>query len=198
MLANQILHRHLHGSAKNSVKPMRDSAHYVQFFNNDLAFVQAVSAFLHEGLLSGSACMAVLTPSHREQVDARLRELGLDPTTLAAQYRYITLDAPTLLASFLNQGVLDRHRFHHDMGQLMRQVGSGGRHVCAVGEMASLLAQQAGVALAIQLEEFWNELSRHFSFSLFCGYDTAALHDDLDGQAYKRLCAVHSHVIHAD
>jgi len=177
---------------------MRDSARYVQFFNNDLAFVQAISAFLREGIQSGSTCMAVLTPAHREQVDARLRELGLDPVALAAEYRYIPLDAPTVLASFLNDGALDRHRFHHDMGRLMRQAGSGGRHVCAAGEMASLVAQQAGVALAIQLEELWNELSRHFSFSMLCGYDTAALPGDIDGKAYKQICAVHSHVIHAD
>lgn len=177
---------------------MPDSAHYVQFFNNDPAFVQAISAFLREGIQSGSTCMAMLTLEHREQVDAHLRELGLDPAALAAEYRYVPLDAPTVLAGFLNDGALDRHRFHHDMGRLMRQAGSGGRHVCAAGEMASLLVRQAGVALAIQLEELWNELSRHFSFSLFCGYDSTALSDDIDGKAYRRICAVHSHVIRAD
>lgn len=177
---------------------MRDSVHYVQFFNDDLAFVQAISMFLRDGLEAGSICMAVLTLAHRQQVDACLRGLGLDPVALAAEYRYIALDAPTVLAGFLNDGVLDRHRFHHDMGRLMRQVGSGGRHVCAAGEMASLLAQQAGVALAIQLEELWNELSRHFSFSLFCGYDAAALSDAIDSKTYKQICAVHSHALHAD
>lgn len=173
---------------------MRDSVHYVRFFDNDLAFIQATSAFLQEGLDAGCTCMIALTPLHQEQVDAHLRESGLDPEVLAAEYRYIALDAPSVLASFLNEGKLDRHRFHNDMNQLMRQAASGGRPIYVTGEMASMLAHRA-VPLAVELEELWNELSDHFNFTLFCPYLRAPFENDEDSKALRRICAVHGHVL---
>jgi hypothetical protein len=169
---------------------MRDSVHYVQFFDNDLGFVQATSAFLQEGLDAGCTCMVALTSAHQEQVDARLRESGLNPELLAAEYRYIALDAPSVLETFLNEGKLDRHRFHNDMNQLMRQAASGGRPLYVTGEMASMLAQR-DVSLAVELEQLWNELSDHFSFTLFCPYLRAPFMEDEDGKALRRIYAVH-------
>ena len=53
---------------------MRDPGHYVQFFDGDDSFVHAASLFIQEGLESGCTCILVTTPTHRGQIEARLRE----------------------------------------------------------------------------------------------------------------------------
>lgn len=176
---------------------MRDPGHYVQFFDDDAGFVAIACRFIQECVESGCTCIVVTTPAHSEQIEARLRESGLDPAALAAGYSYIALDARSTLATFMKDGKLDQQRFHNDMGLLMRQAASRGQPIHAFGELASLLTQDGSAALSIQLEELWNELSRHHSFTLFCTYARASFADAATRKNFDRICAVHSHVITA-
>lgn len=177
---------------------MRNSGHYAQFFDGDDDFVHAASRFLHRGIEAGCTCIVAVTAAHHEQIDARLRALGLDPAALASGYRYITLDAASTLATLMSDGKLDQQRFHRDMGQLMRQAASRGQPIYVFGEMVSLLMKQGLAAIAIQLEELWNELSRHYSFTMFCAYARDTLTGELNDKIFKQICAVHSHMITAE
>lgn len=174
------------------------SGHYVQFFDGDDDFVHAAGRFVQQGIATGCTCIVVVTPVHHEQIDVRLRALGLDPAALASEYRYITLNAQSMLATLVRDGKLDQQRFHHEMGQLIRQAASRGQPVYALGEMVSLLMEQGLPATAIRLEELWNELSRHYSFTLFCAYARNTLAGDSCNSVFKQICAVHSHVITAE
>lgn len=174
---------------------MRDPGHYVQFFDGDDSFVAATCRFIQEGIESGCTCIVVVTPARSEKIEARLRESGLDPAALAAAYSYIALDARSTLATFMKDGRIDSRHFHNDMGLLMRQAASRGQPVYAVGEAASLLMEDGLATTAVQLEELWNELSRHHSFTLFCTYVRAPFTSASTRRTFDQICAIHSHVL---
>lgn len=174
---------------------MRDQGHYVQFFDGDDNFVRATGRFIQEGIESGCTCIVAATLQHREGIEAQLRESGLDPATLASEYRYIALDARSTLDAFMQDGKLDSQRFHSDMGLLMRQAASRGQPVYIVGELVSLLVQDGLATMAIRLEELWNELSRHHHFTLLCGYIRTSFTNPTNSKIFDQICAIHSHVI---
>ena len=67
--------------------------------------------------------------------------------------------------------------------------------VRAYGEMVDMLWQQGKRDAAIRLEEYWNDLGKLQTFSLFCAYPM----DPLDSKAYdgplQCVCKAHSHLI---
>jgi hypothetical protein len=171
---------------------MNKSDHTVQFFGADHQLVEAVARFLHEGLLEDETCIVAMTQEHREQVESRLIDAGMDPQRLIATYRYIALDARALLASFIDERTgIDAHRFHESVGLLVRQAAARGQPVRICGEIVNLLVQEGRHATALHLEELWNELSRYQAFTLFCTYHDAALNPKFR----HLLHAAHSHVL---
>jgi hypothetical protein len=172
---------------------MNHAAHFVQFFEADDRLVRGVSRFLGEGLESSCTCVSIATPEHRARIDQHLRERGLDPAALEADYRYISLDAGETLAKITRDGVLDQERFHEAMGLLVRQAAARGQPVRIFGEMVAVLADDGRRDAVILLEELWNELSRHHSFTLYCAYPLSAFAGDLRSQTL--VCAIHGHVV---
>ena len=91
---------------------------------------------------------------------------------------------------------LDRHQFHQAFNTLIRQVSSRGEPVCIYGEMVNLLVERQLPEAALELEELWNELSRHHTFTLYSGYSDPALASiNHTRDSFARICAAHSHVI---
>jgi hypothetical protein len=151
--------------------PMSNSAHILRFFVSDEEYVQAACDFLREGIVAGETCVAMATAEHHRQIDACLLQAGLNTATLAAEYRYIPLPAEQTLQSLFDpRAGIDRERFHRHFNLLVSQAAARGQPVRIFGEMVSLLAEQGHPAAAIELEELWNELSRHRHFTLFCSY----------------------------
>ena len=172
---------------------MNHAAHFVQFFEADDRLVNGVSRFLGEGLESGSTCVALATPEHRAAIAEQLRARGLDPAALEADYRYIPLDATHMLGKVMRDGHPDQQRFHDVIGLLVRQAAARGQPVRIFGEMVAILAKEGRRDALIRIEELWNELSRHHSFTLFCAYPLAAFAGDLRSQTL--VCAIHGHVV---
>ena len=173
---------------------MTDTAHLVQFFSADDRLVQVVSDHMREGFAVGDTCVAVLTAEHRQAIEASLRSAGLNPEALSAEYRYVPLDADTMLASLYDPRTgFDRERFHNDCGLLIRQVSARGQPVRFYGEMVDLLVEQGRPAAAIELEELWNELSRHHNFHMFCTYRVSSF---TENPRYRKLLhGLHTHVV---
>lgn len=173
---------------------MSNSAHIVQFFRNDDEYVRAAGYFLWEGLHAGETCVAVATAAHLQQLEMYLGDTDLDPDALTAEYRYIPLHAELMLPTFFDarEGI-DRERFHRQFNLLLSQVSSRGQPVRIFGEMVSLLAEQGRSAAAIELEELWNELSRHHHFNLFCSYRVSPF---TENPRYRKLLhSLHNHVV---
>lgn len=173
---------------------MIDTAHLVQFFSADDRLVTVVSDHMREGFAAGDTCVAVLTADHRRAIEASLRNAGLNPEALSAEYRYVPLDAETMLASLYDPRTgFDREQFHNDCGLLIRQVSARGQPVRFYGEMVDLLVEQGRPAAAIELEELWNELSRHHNFYMFCTYRVSSF---TENPRYRRLLhGLHTHVV---
>ncbi|HEX7011400.1 MAG TPA: MEDS domain-containing protein [Steroidobacteraceae bacterium] len=172
------------------------AAHLVQLFDSEACLIQGVTRFLREGFETGCTCIALATQSRRQRLDDALQAAGLDPVELAAQYRYIALDAHTTLAGFLTGGKLDPQRFHRNMGLLVTQAAARGQPVRIYGDLVALLADEGRVETALQLEDLWNELSRYRTFTLLCAYRCEALGCNVRHHAVVR--AVHNHVLTAE
>jgi hypothetical protein len=173
---------------------MSHSAHIVQFFSSDEEYLRAAGRFLCEGLLAGDTCVAVVSAKHLGQLEAALFAAGLNAGALSAEYRYIPLLAEDTLQTFFDARTgIDQQRFHRQFNQLMSQAGARGQPVRIFGEMVSLLVDQGRPAAAIQLEELWNELSRHHNFTLFCSYQDSPF---TQNPRYRKLLhGIHSHVL---
>lgn len=170
--------------------------HYVQFFSSDAEWVRRVARFVKDGVDAGCTCVVVATTEHRVGIAAHMSALGLDPVALVASYQYIELDAEALMSTFISANRLDRHQFHSGFNTLIRQASSRGEPVCIYGEMVNLLVERHLPDAALELEELWNELSRHHTFTLFCGYsDPALARINHTRDTFARICGVHSYVI---
>lgn len=169
------------------------SDHFVQFFEVDAQLVDAVSGFVERGVRLSEVCVVIVTPQHRQAIGVSLQARGLDVVALEATYRYIVIDAESMLAEFLDDSGLHRRRFHERADMLLRQASASDRPVRVFGGMVAILAARGSLAFAIELEELWNELCRSHNFVLFCAYPLQLLTSQSDAQLYRHICAVHQH-----
>jgi MEDS: MEthanogen/methylotroph, DcmR Sensory domain len=189
--SGSLIHNATHGKNQRPVT-MNCSTHLVQVFGNDEPLVAAVARYVCEGLRADETCVVCATAEHRLRIDELLCAAGQDPAALEAEYRYIKLDAECTLATFYERRTgLNRMRFHRNIGQLIRQASSRGQPVRIFGEMVVLLLAQNRPETAIELEELWNEASRHHNFSLLCTYPASEF---TCNPRYRQLLrGVHSH-----
>lgn len=177
---------------------MSDTArHLVQFFYTDDRRLAAVERYIRDGLAAGDTCVVIVTTAHRKDIESQLRAAGIDPAAVSADYRYIPLDAEEMLATFFSPRTgIDMPRFHRTFGLLISQAAARGQPVRIFGEMVDLLVDQGRPAVAIELEELWNELTRQHNFTLFCTYQVSAFTENPRYQ--KLLYGAHSHVVAAE
>ena len=173
---------------------MNETAHLVQFLHADDRLVVAAARFVSDGLAAGDTCVVIATPEHRRSIDSQLLAKGLNPTALSAEYRYIPLDARQMLATFFNSWTgIDSQRFHRHFGLLVSQASARGQPVRIFGELVGELVEQGWPSAAIELEELWNELSRQYSFTMFCAFCVSSF---TENPRYQHLLrGAHSQVL---
>jgi hypothetical protein len=160
--------------------------HIVQTYQDPAFLADAVAEYLGTGLGRGEAAIVIARPEHRARF---LEKLGARPAD-----QLVLLDAEETLARFMVDGMPEWTAFREAVGGLIAQVRLHYPTVRAYGEMVDILWQQGQREAAIRLEEYWNELGRLQTFSLFCAYAM----DPLDAKNYSGLdsvCKVHTHFI---
>jgi hypothetical protein len=166
------------------------SEHHVQLFDEPDSRVEGVANFLYRGWLSGGPLLVVARPLHWTLIQARLQTKGCPVAEITAAGRLVALDAATTLASFLdnspNPALFDRH-----VGTPVSRLSRRGR-LHAYSEMVDILAEQALLRTAHELETLWNELAIRESFTLLCGYASAHFGDPRDADALHRICCAHT------
>lgn len=172
--------------------------HFVQFYDADNFLLDAVVGFIADALRSGGAGIVVATPPHREGVEQRLADQGIDLTQARARGRYLWLDAAETLDRFMVDGWPDAVRFTEVIGGLIRQMSAGGQRVNIYGEMVALLADEGNFGATVRLEELWNELQQDQTFALFCGYPMSHLAGPEHAELLQQVCTAHAHVIPAE
>jgi hypothetical protein len=160
--------------------------HFVQLYQDLEFLIETVADYINTGLQRGEAAIVIATPDHRAKFLEKLEPRG-------GQLKL--LDAEKTLARFMTSGMPEWRSFHEIVGGAIAELRLQYPAVRAYGEMVDVLWQKDQREAAIQLEEYWNELGRLQTFSLFCAYYM----DNLDSNAYggplESVCKVHTHLI---
>jgi hypothetical protein len=162
--------------------------HRVQLYQDPALLAQAVREYIGNALRRGEAGVIVATREHRA-----LFVQGLEDFVESGQLS--VYDAEETLARIMVDDRLDWRSFQHAMGGLIAEVRLQYPGVCAYGEMVDVLWQRGNLEAALRLEEFWNELARLQTFSLFCAYRMDPLDRTAYGGPLEGVCRAHSHLI---
>jgi hypothetical protein len=164
--------------------------HIVQTWQDEAFLGETVAQYIGSGLHGGDAGLIVASAEHAELFKRSLRSAGAD-----GQLRF--LDAEATLAKFMRGGMPDWNSFHQVVGGLIAEIRLQYPTVRVYGEMVDVLWQRGERDAAIRLEEFWNELAKLQTFSLFCAYRMDNLDASAYGGALECVCHVHTHLIPA-
>jgi PAS domain S-box-containing protein len=178
-----------------SWREVSEFEHFVQFCETDEFLVKSVSKFVSAGLMNGDATIILATQPHRESIEEHLQAEGLVVTVARAQGKYISMDAAATLSQIMVDGSIDPVRFHKVIGDVLQQAAKGGRNVRVFGELVALLWAEGNRAVAIRLEELWNDLSHRHCFSLFCAYPMGGFDGEAFGLEFAEICRQHARVI---
>lgn len=173
--------------------------HSVQFYSDDSFLLEELSRFIGSALGAGDAGIVIGTKAHREGIALRLKALGLEIVPVIQQGRYIALDAAETLSKFMLNGWPDPARFAEVMGSAIAQAKAASQgeqsRVAVFGEMVALLWADGNPAVAMRLEELWNDLAKTQSFRLHCAYPMNLFRLEGDGEPVLKICAEHSQII---
>jgi hypothetical protein len=165
--------------------------HFVQIYNDDRTFVDALEGFVAAGLRAGDGVVVVATPARLAALEERLSANGIDVKLAAMTDQYIGLDAERTLAKFMIRGWPDDILFEGVMTELLQRAGKDGRRVRAFGEMVALLWQDGHTGATVRLEHLWHRLCHEKGFPLFCAYPRVGFTKDA-GLSIREICAAHS------
>ncbi|HYV00025.1 MAG TPA: ATP-binding protein [Pyrinomonadaceae bacterium] len=177
---------------------MRDTEHFVQFYEADGFLLNSLSGFIGKAIKSGDGAIVVATEAHRRGLDELLQANGLDVDSARAHGCYVSLDAADTLAKLMVDGAPDPARFNDIIGSVIAGVTDGRSRTSAFGEMVALLWAEGNFTAAIRLEELWNDLQKLHPFSLFCAYPMNELGGERFVEPHSSVCSVHSRVIPAE
>jgi hypothetical protein len=164
-------------------------SHAVQFYNDDVFLIDAVSAFITAGAKENATIIVVATEKHCEELRNTLQALG----NSGGDDKVIYLDAFDLLSDFMVHGWPNQTRFASTVGGIVERAALRGP-VRIFGEMVAVLWAQGKTRAAIRLEELWNELATRHAFSLLCAYPTSSFPDQQNNLSFLQVCDTHTHV----
>lgn len=171
------------------------SDHLAFFYEQDKALVDALASFVSAGLDGGEVCIVIATEAHRVALDERLAARGIHVRQINASGRFIALDAHSLLASLLVDGMPDADLFAREVGSVVAGALQSGRPVRALGEMAALLWCDGNFAGALRLEELWTDLLRSHRFCLVCAYAISGCDGAEMSVEIEAVCTAHRNLI---
>jgi signal transduction histidine kinase/ActR/RegA family two-component response regulator len=170
--------------------------HLVQFYDADDALIATLAEYVGTGLATDRSCLVIATKDHRDALDERLRDAGLDLATAQATGQYVAVDAAHLLARIENGDGADSQRFAEVVGALFGRLPRG-RPIRVFGEMVGLLLRRGQSDATLRMETLWNELGATRAFELLCAYPLASLGGSALAHPIVEICARHSRVIPA-
>ncbi len=176
----------------NSVfSEIQDTSHLVQFYDSDAFLINSIRDFIRDA----DAAIVVATPEHRAKLKKGLENIGLNLDESIATDKYISLDAAETMGKFMVGGMPDPKRFYETIGGVITRATIGRHSVRIFGEMVAILWAQGNKAAAIRLEDLWNEISKAFSFSLFCAYPMKGFGGNAHTAPFSEICVQHSGVL---
>ena len=174
--------------------------HEIELRSNGTPLWESLATSLERALLAGSAVILVAEAPNRDAVYRTLQSRGLDMARVAAEGRYVSLDATETLATFMVNGWPDEARFWASVNALVATARKASTreepHVVACGECAPVLWRNGQTAAAVRLEQFWSDLANTQNVDILCGYSLQAPLLDEERRVFQQICAMHS-AVHA-
>ena len=170
--------------------PPTHPVHSVRFYEAEDFLAAEVASYIGAGLRTGHAAIVIARPELRAALCALLKEQDLP----RAAHDLVLLDAQQTLERFLVDGWPDEALFRAAIGPVIERGTTGGRMVCAFGEMVALLCDQGRHEAAVRLEELWNGLRGLHTFSLMCAYPIRLFSDEAGNRIFQHVCGVHQQV----
>jgi MEDS: MEthanogen/methylotroph, DcmR Sensory domain len=169
-------------------------SHIVYPCTDESLIAESVGIFAASGLRKGDAVVLVTTDRRRKTIESRLTAETFDIESLKRTGQLAFLDAGALLSAIGADGMPDAQNFKRHLGQIidrasLNPANGATRKIRIFGEMVSLLYMDGNVPAAARLEEFWEELVKAHSISLFCAYSLKPGSDRLP----QSLLDLHSH-----
>jgi signal transduction histidine kinase/ActR/RegA family two-component response regulator len=168
--------------------------HVVQFYDDDSALIATLDDYVGGGLGADAACLVIATKDHRDALDERLREAGVDLAAAQAAGRYVAVDAADTLARIEVAGLVDQGRFTETVSALLDRLAAD-RPIRVFGEMVGLLLARGQSDTTVRLETLWNELQATRAFDLLCAYPLTDLDEHALAGPIVQICARHSRVV---
>jgi len=171
--------------------------HEVQFYSNEMVFVESASRFVGDALKTDGAAIVVVTAAHRNSILDRLKANAFNIDRAVQQGTYSSLDVNELLSEVMVNGLVDHDRFSEILGGVVESANKARKseqsRIAIFGECAGLLCAEGNNDAALQLERKGNE--RPISgVDIMCAYPLSAF-DRADGRrTFKSVCAEHTSV----
>jgi DNA-binding NarL/FixJ family response regulator len=172
--------------------------HQVQFYSNDVVFLESTTRFIGSALKAGSAAIVLATRSHQESLFRRLKAEAVDIEDAIQQGTYTSLDAMEALSSIMVNGSPDRVRFFEILTSVIQSCFNAATkdhpRVAVFGECVGLLCTEGNTNAAIQLEKTGNDLIAKHNIDIMCAYPLSAFQRADGDQAFESICAHHTAV----
>ncbi|MGC2705052.1 MAG: response regulator [Candidatus Acidiferrales bacterium] len=172
--------------------------HEVEFYRNDVSFLDRCARFMGTALANGDSVILVATLSHCNTLRQRLESEGCDVAEAIERGRYLVLEPACVLSEFLVNGQPDSARLIKFAGTLVATAlkAATGKHprVAACGECSALLYAQGQAEAAIEMERLWDEIARTHGVDILCGYPIERFLSEEQRPIFQRICAEHSAV----
>jgi hypothetical protein len=168
--------------------------HFAQFYLDNAALLDTLTGYVGAGLNAGETTIVIATPEHLRILRLGLVRFGVDLDRSICEDRFVTLDAATVLTSFMVEDKPDEGLFNSFADGLLRRAALNGPRVRVFGEMMALLWAAGLPKATVQLESLWQQYCNRHSFSLFCAYPRAGFTKDAS-ESLAEICALHSHVV---
>lgn len=168
--------------------------HVVLFHASEDELADQVYEHLYWSGEPGTAIL-IATPEHRRLITGRMALAGIDVQAELAKGAFVVLDAWEALGSFMVEGWPDAAAFWRTTSPVIKRALARPGRVRVFGEMVALLWQAGQTGAALDMEALWNELARHYSFSLLCAYPADAVAADERGDELSDVLSAHSAVL---
>jgi hypothetical protein len=199
-----LKHKHIADArdSQKSVAPLPPvnvaTRHEVEFYADDVGFVDRFARLTKAVLDVGNAVVLVATEPHRTAILQKLQFDNVDVDALLKQGRYIPLDVGETLSKIMVADLPDPGRCATLVGDLVTRAANAakGKHprVAICGECAPTLLAEGNAEAAIRLEHLWDEITRRYDADTLCGYLWNAVPRQESGPIFERICAEHSAV----
>ena len=171
------------------------SDHDVVLYGEDhAALTHCVVPFIAAALQDGGAAVVIASGDHERAFRGALETVALHASSDAMRERLTFLDANETLRRIVVNGNLDRVRFKHVVGNVLRRLGERFT-VHAYGEMVGILRASQRAEVAHQVECLWSELLAEIPFRLLCGYPIDVLGAEFAPDEMQSILTTHATLV---